>query len=393
LIPVVVAGVWIDRRRKHAAALQLHHGESLWAEIPEPVHVLDHRGRVIFWNLGAEQLYGIPAGEMAGRDADATVGAVIADPDVDQIHHRGYRDATRWKGEILANAADGHSLRLERRRTKVLDGDRCVGVVVFDLDLGERDRLQQLDRRRQRLESLGTLASGIAHDLNNLLTPILMSSKMLQRETPGVDRNALLETIGTGASRGADLISQLLTFARGGEGRRITIDACNLLHEITTILERTLPKDIQLIMDFDAPVPPIAGDETEISQVVMNLAINARDAMPEGGQLKISAGHYCLSCEQSFSFSTLPPGDYLQIQVSDSGQGIPPELQDRIFDPFFSTKERGQGTGLGLSTTLGIVKSHQGAISVQSDGAGTTLSVLLPAVDPASVPTANQSGT
>ncbi|MCC9642276.1 two-component sensor histidine kinase [Rhodopirellula sp. JC740] len=240
---------------------------------------------------------------------------------------------------------------------------------------------QQVERRRQRLESLGTLASGIAHDLNNLLTPILMSGKMLQRETPNVDRVALADTIVAGATRGADLIAQLLTFARGGDGNQSPVQLAKLLPETGRILERTLPKGISLHVCVDSDLPEVIGDETEMSQLVMNLAINGRDAMNGDGELTIAAERVSFDSEHSCSYTVLPPGDYVRISVTDNGHGIDESIRDRIFEPFFSTKQRGNGTGLGLSTTIGIIQSHRGAIEVETKvGEGTTFHVLLPSV-------------
>ncbi|TWU46988.1 sensor histidine kinase [Rubripirellula reticaptiva] len=238
---------------------------------------------------------------------------------------------------------------------------------------------QLIERRRQRLESLGTLASGIVHDLNNLLTPILMSSRMLQREGANVDRAALLETITSSASRGADLVGQLLTFARGGEGQHVPLQVELIIPEVIAILRHTLSGTVDLKTDVETGLPTMMGDETEISQVVMNLAINARDAMMDAGTLSVRARSMILDSERSFSYVTLPAGHYLAIEVSDSGSGIKPEVRERMFDPFFTTKPRGQGTGLGLSTSLGIIRSHGGAIDVQSTlGKGTTITVLFP---------------
>lgn len=238
---------------------------------------------------------------------------------------------------------------------------------------------QRIQRRRQRLESLGTLASGIAHDLNNLLTPILMSSRMLQRGDTHVDRDALLETISTSAERGADLIAQLLTFARGGDGQHGPLRADQIVPEVVAILRHTLPSSIQLQTAVESELPTFFGDATEISQVIMNFAINARDAMPNGGTLGIHANVMTLESERSFSYITLPPGRYLAIAVSDSGIGITPKVRERMFDPFFTTKPRGQGTGLGLSTSLGIIQSHRGAVDVESiAGEGTTITVIFP---------------
>jgi len=284
---------------------------------------------------------------------------------------------------LQAQTKDGRQLRIERRRTRVSDGDTAVGEVIFDFDLGQRTRQAAVERRRQRLESLGTLASGITHDLNNLLTPILMSSRMLQRDNKNLDREAMVDTIVSAAGRGAELISQLLTFARGGEGQHQPVDVSDLFDEVSRILKHTLSKNTTLKIEIEPDLPQVMADPTEISQVIMNLAINARDAMPEGGTLSITASRFPLASERTYSLVTLQPGDYVAIRVSDQGIGIPASIRDRIFDPFFSTKERGQGTGLGLSTSLGIIRGHGGAIDVNSTvGKGTSMTVILPTTNP-----------
>ena len=371
-----------DVTEREVSRLRLKQHEALLREIPEPIHIVDSVGRIIYWNVGAQRLYGYTSAEAIGQSANDLLNIVPPEGDRDNIHAIEYAQAERWTGELDVVTRDGHQLRIERRRTRISEGNNTIGNVIFDLDLGERNRAQSMHRRGQRLESLGTLASGIAHDLNNLLTPILMSSRMLQRGGDKLDSDALLETIVSGASRGANLIAQLLTFARGGDAQHRPVDVGALLGEVTGILERTLKKDITLMVQVEPDLPEVLGDATEISQVIMNLAINARDAMLDGGRLRITAKRMSLAAERSYSLASLQPGNYLAIAISDSGAGIPTSIRDRIFDPFFTTKERGQGTGLGLSTSLGIVRSHGGAIDVVSTvGEGTQMTVLLPVFD------------
>ncbi len=374
-----------DVSERESSRLRLKQHEALLREIPDPLHILDADGKIIYWNLGAQRLFGYSAPEAIGKTADDLLNMIPPAGGRDNIHANEYVNAERWTGELEVAAKDGRQLRVERRRTRIAEDDVAIGEVIFDLDLGERTRLQGVQRRRQRLEALGTLASGIAHDLNNLLTPILMSSRMLQRPGENLDRPALLGTIVSGASRGAELISQLLTFARGGDGQHRIVDVHALLSEVSGIVEHTLKQGITLQVNADPDLPEICGDATEISQVIMNLAINARDSMPEGGILTITGRPLVLNSEHTYSLVTLQPGNYLAVSVRDTGTGIPASVRDRMFDPFFTTKDRGQGTGLGLSTSLGIVKSHAGAIDVQSSvGIGTTITVILPVNDPAS---------
>ena len=367
-----------DVSERHASQLRLKQQEALLAEIPEPLHILDSEGRIVYWNRGAEQLFGFEATEAIGKSANDLL-RIVPPKDDESIHTSEYVEAVRWTGELRATSKDGLSLNIERRRTRLTEEDATIGEVVLDLDLGERKRMQLVERRRQRLESLGTLASGITHDLNNLLTPILMSSRMLQKDSVSLNRDAMLETIALSASRGADLISQLLTFARGGEGQHQRVNTTEVLSEIVNIIRHTLPKSMQLETEITAELEDFFGDETEISQVLMNLAINARDSMTNEGTLRIVAENRVLSAEQTFAIVTLQPGNYIAITVKDTGAGIPPVIRDRIFDPFFTTKDRGQGTGLGLSTSLGIIRSHNGAIEIRTSvGKGTTITVLLP---------------
>jgi PAS domain S-box-containing protein len=371
-----------DVSEREVSRLRLKQHEALLREIPEPLHILDAVGRVIYWNVGAQRLYGYTALEAIGQSAHDLLKIVPPAGDSDNVHAREYMDVDRWTGQLQAVTKDGRLLRIERRRTRISEGDATVGEVIFDLDLGQRSRLNRGERRSQRLEALGTLASGITHDLNNLLTPILMSSRMLQRGGEHLDREAMLETIVSAASRGAELISQLLTFARGGEGQHAPVSISDLFKEVAGILKHTLKKTISLEVTIEPELPEICADATELSQVIMNLAINARDAMPDGGTLAISAKSMTLQAERTYSLVTLQPGTYVAISVTDTGVGIPQSIRDRIFDPFFSTKERGQGTGLGLSTSLGIIRSHEGAIDVDSSvGKGTTVTVVLPTID------------
>ncbi len=369
-----------DVSERKSSRLRLRHHEALLREIPEPLHILDSGGQIIYWNNGAQRLYGYQASEAIGKSAADLLGILPPSGDDNNVHSLDYAEADRWTGQLRATTKEGRSLRIERRRTRITEGAEMIGEVIFDLDLGEHTRLQRVERRRQRLEALGMLASGIAHDLNNLLTPILMSSRMLQRGGDKFDRDAMLETVVAGASRGADLITQLLTFARGGEGQHSPVDLNRLLDEISGILKQTLSSNIKFETNVIPSLPPISGDATEISQIIMNLAINARDALTDGGTLEISATSLTLNSERTYSLTTLQPGNYVAISVSDDGVGIPKSIRDRIFDPFFSTKQRGQGTGLGLSTSLGIVRSHNGTIDIRSTvGQGTRVTVLFPA--------------
>lgn len=245
-------------------------------------------------------------------------------------------------------------------------------------DLTERQETERRLLRSQRLESIGTLAAGIAHDLNNALAPILMSASLLRDRAPP-ETITLLDLIENSAQRGAAMVRQLLTFAKGIDGQRILVQPRHLMKEMEKIIRSTFPKDIQLQTQFARDGSQVLGDATQLHQVLLNLCVNARDAMPSGGILKLETSTIELDPALSGTLEGSKPGRYVVMRVADSGTGIPPELIDRIFDPFFTTKSPDKGTGMGLSTVLGIVRSHNGFMRVQSKpGEGATFSVYLP---------------
>ena len=254
--------------------------------------------------------------------------------------------------------------------------------VVFVLDLTERKKLELQFLRAQRMESVGTLAGGIAHDLNNILAPIMMSIDILRTLTDNPQATTILKTIEVSAKRGADIVRQVLSFARGLEGQRVEVLPRHLLDDLGNIIKDTFPKDIRLEFSVPDDTWPILGDPTQIHQVLLNLCVNARDAMPHGGNLSIDVENSVLDKQYAAMNLQAKAGRYVTISVTDSGTGMPPAVVDKIFEPFFTTKDINKGTGLGLSTVMAIVKSHDGIINVYSEpGKGTTFKVYLPAMD------------
>jgi CheY-like chemotaxis protein len=229
------------------------------------------------------------------------------------------------------------------------------------------------------------LAGGVAHDLNNALAPVLMATELLRLELPASAAEGL-DLIESGARRGADLVKQLLTFASGVEGQRVPVPLGPLFEEVKRMLRHSFPKNIVLRFDVPEDLPAVVGDSTQLYQVLLNLFLNARDAMPDGGELALDAGLAEVKSLSDVPAIDVPPGWYVRLRVTDTGSGIAPETLDRIFDPFFTTKPPEQGTGLGLATSLGIVRAHGGSIRAYSEaGQGATFSVFLPVApgDPA----------
>jgi signal transduction histidine kinase len=249
-------------------------------------------------------------------------------------------------------------------------------ILAINTDVSELRRIEVQFMRAQRMESLGILAGGIAHDLNNILTPIMLSIDMLKHMATEPHTRSILETIEMSARRGSDIVQQVLSFARGMEGQRIVIQPKYLLKDIEHIVTDTFPNDIRLQLSLPHDTWTILGDPTQVQQVLLNLCVNARDAMPNGGTLSISAEN-CVADEQYVAMNRqAKPGAYVAITVTDVGVGISPEIVGKIFEPFFTTKEVGKGTGLGLSSVKAIVKNHDGFINVYSEpGRGTTFKV------------------
>lgn len=269
------------------------------------------------------------------------------------------------------------------RTSKVVLRDRhdeVTGVLGVYEDITERKKLEQQFLRAQRLESIGTLAGGIAHDLNNALTPVLMGIALLLEDETSPPKLSMLRTIEESALRGADMVRQVLSFARGVEARRAPLRLAGIVRDVAKIADETFMKSIQVGFDVAPELWAVDGDATQIHQVLMNLCVNARDAMPGGGRLAISLQNETID-EQYAAMVEGKPGPHVVIAVQDTGTGMTPEVLDRIFDPFFTTKDIGKGTGLGLATSLAIVKAHGGFIRVYSEvGRGTTFRLFLPAV-------------
>jgi PAS domain S-box-containing protein len=245
-------------------------------------------------------------------------------------------------------------------------------------DITERLKSERLTRRSQRLEAIGTLAGGVAHDLNNSLAPILMGVELLRQQYPSESK--IVDLFDTSAKRAADMVRQLLTFAKGTEGGRFSIQLTHLVKEMQGIMRGTFPKNIELVVTCDKELPTVLGDATQLHQVLLNLCVNARDAMPHGGTLTLEARRVAVDAAYAGTIPDANPGNYVVLRVRDTGTGIPPEILDRIFDPFFTTKEPDKGTGLGLSTVIGIVKGHGGFMQVYSHpGQGSTFTAYLPA--------------
>jgi PAS domain S-box-containing protein len=339
----------------------------------------DLEGRILFWNRGAERVYGWTAEEVLGKDISSKFYG--GTNETARIVPAELYETGESTGEMRHLTRSGVEITVETHMTLVRsETGEPRSVLIINTDITEKKKLETQFLRAQRLESIGTLASGIAHDLNNILSPITMGVQLLQMKTLDEGSQRTLEIIRQSAERGSNLIKQVLSFARGSsEGQKTTLQTRHLIKEIVKILNETFPKNISIQHHFEPDLATISGDPTQLHQILMNLCVNARDAMPKGGTLTIESRNILLDPHYAQIHPDARPGQYILITVSDTGVGIPLEYQDRIFDPFFTTKEQGKGTGLGLATVLGIVKSHGGFINVYSEpGKGASFKIFLP---------------
>ena len=284
-------------------------------------------------------------------------------------------------GEVRKLTKARREVTVASRWTLLRDKERKArSILVIDTDITEKKQLEAQFLRTQRLESIGQLAGGISHDLNNILTPILMCAQTLHEEVKSPEGLYMLGTIESAARRGAEIVRQIVTFAKGVGGRRVLLQPQYLFAETVRIIRETFPKSVILKTDLEENLWTVFGDATQLHQVLLNLAVNARDAMPQGGTLTLAAEDLYLDEAGARLMPGLQPGPHVLFRISDTGAGIPPEIADKIFDPFFTTKSSDGGTGLGLSTVMGIVKSHRGYIEFESTaGLGTEFRIYLPA--------------
>ncbi|MCC5834555.1 MAG: PAS domain S-box protein [Opitutales bacterium] len=248
------------------------------------------------------------------------------------------------------------------------------------IDITERKTLETQFLRAQRMESIGTLASGIAHDLNNLLSPIVMGVELIRQVEPSEKLKPILKTIEDSSKRGTHLVQQVLSFARGVEGARIPIQLDGIVREVESIVHKTFPKSISFESHSTEGLQSVVGDPTQLNQVLLNLCVNARDAMEQGGLLKVTTRNRYIDEAFKQLHGAKTAGPHVELSVQDEGTGMDKDVIEHVFEPFFTTKERGKGTGLGLSSVAGIVRSHGGFVTVESRlGKGSKFSIFLPA--------------
>lgn len=378
IVNVLVVSRDVTERR--LAEAQISEQAALLDKAQDAICVTDMNQRILYWNKSAADLYGWSVAEALGQNANELL--FKPDDTARPIEALKSLIARReWKGELKQVTKAGNEIVVESRWTLVQDAHgRPRSILIINTDVTEKKELETQFFRSQRLENIGMLASGIAHDLNNVLSPIMMAIPMLEENLSDPTSGKILETLDRSVRRGADLVRQILSFARGVESEHRQIQLKHLITDVEKIISQTFPKSIRFEKNVANDLWTIHGNATQMHQILLNLCVNARDAMPRGGTLSITARNHPLDAPVAGTDPEIRPGPGVCVVVKDTGTGIPRDLLEQIFEPFFTTKEPGKGTGLGLATVRGIAKNHGGFVEVESEvGRGTSFKVFLPA--------------
>jgi len=374
-----------DITERKQAEQRVREQAALLDQASDAIYVTGLDSTIHYWNASAERIYGWSPGETIGRlttellsGDDSQLGAAKV-----EVLRKG-----DWTGERQQRTKEGRSVDVLSRLTLLRDAhNQPQSILVIDTDVTEKKQMEAQLLRAQRLDSIGALAGGIAHDLNNVLAPIIIGLPLIKETASDETARHLVSLMEKSAQRGADIVRQVLTFTRGSDGQRVSLQLRHLIRDMVEIASQTFPKNIVIEDESAKEVWPVLADPTQVHQVLMNLCVNARDAMPDGGRLRLGVQNVTFEGGEGIQVPSERTGPFVRLRVADTGAGMPPEMVDRIFEPFFTTKAPGKGTGLGLSTALGIVKSHDGFIRVDSQvGRGTTIDVYVPAKQQCSRP-------
>jgi PAS domain S-box-containing protein len=366
-----------ERRKRREAENRSRELGDLLNQAREAIFITDLDDRLIYWNAGAERVFGWRQEDVMNRRTADIFGA-----DVPVLREETLTRG-EWAGELRLTNRNRQPLVIESRQSLIRDDEgHPKARLSINTDITDHKRLEEQLLRAQRLENIGMLAAGIAHDLNNMLAPILLATPMLRDHVGDPSALNLLSALEQSAERGANLVRQILSFAHGATGEKRPVQLRHLVRDIGFVINGTFPKAIRLEEAAPAGLWPVEANPTQIHQVLLNLCVNARDAMPTGGVLRLRAENRVLDLAEAAAIDGGRPGAFVVLQVEDTGTGIAPDLLARIWEPFFTTKEAGKGTGLGLSTVRAIIENHQGFISLRTaPGQGACFRVYLPAAE------------
>jgi PAS domain S-box-containing protein len=376
-----IVGISRDITERKLADAQLREQNEILSNSHEGVMIVNLANEVSLWNRGAEEIFGWTAADALGRLPELVLGVEDLDT-VAALRAAAERDGF-WNGEIRMKDRKGRNLIVDTRITLVRDEAGLPRARLnFLADITEKKLLEEKFLHSQRLETIGMLAAGIAHDLNNVLAPIMFAEPLLRGSLSTPRDLKILDTLKQCGARGVGLVRQILGFAHSTAGELQPTQVKHIARDIISVVEETFPKSIELQQTVPSGLWSVKGNATQIHQVLLNLCVNARDAMPLGGTLRITAANRRLDAAEAGAIPGGRPGAWIVLEVADTGTGIPPEVLEHIWTPFFTTKGIGKGTGLGLSTVRGIVANHNGFVELQTEvGRGTTFRVFLPAVE------------
>ena len=369
------------------AEVQLRLVEQALAQLRESVVIttkdLEPPGPLIVYvNPAFTRMTGWEPEDLIGQNPRILQGPKTTRKTLDRLRAQ-LEKGESFQGEDINYRKDGTPFHIDWYIEPLRDRTGQISYwVAVQRDVTERNELQAQLLRAQRLEGIGLLASGIAHDLNNVLAPVMIGCDVLRGHVTDKDALSFLDLLGASARRGAALVKQILSFARGINSTNALVEPRHLIHELATMAQSTFPKTIRIIEEAPADIGAIEADATQLHQVLLNLCVNARDAITGEGTITLGARRFSLHEPRTLSRGTLSPGEYIVLEVSDTGSGMPSEVAAKIFDPFYSTKAPGKGTGLGLSTVAMIVENQRGAIDLLTEpGKGTVFSIYLPAAE------------
>lgn len=390
---VGIQGIAHDITERTTAENELRKLSQAVEQSPASIVITDLGGKIVYVNPKFSQLTGFTPEEAIGQNPRILKSGELPSEEYRELWE-AITSGKEWRGEFHNKKKNGELYWEIASISPIRDSSGAIThFLAVKEDITEKKSLESQLLRSQRLESIGTLAGGIAHDLNNVLAPILLAVDILKKSAVDERNRKMVSALESSAQRGAAIVKQILGFARGMQGERVVIQFRHIINEIGNIIRETFPRSISIKESISKNLWTVVGDPTNLHQLMLNLCVNARDAMPDGGSISIKAENKTLDKQYSEMNLQAKPGRYVVVSVEDTGCGIPPAVQERIFEPFFTTKEIGKGTGLGLSTVHAIVKSHGGFINLYSEeGKGTIFRVYLPAAK-GTAETTDQSDT
>jgi PAS domain S-box-containing protein len=369
---------------------QLRYQANLLQNVSEAIISIDNEFKITSWNKGAETMYGWKESEVIGKHIHKFISTKYLNGINDEQAAEILQTMGEWSGEVIHQKRDGTELIVQSSVSLLYNAKgEVIGTVAINRDITkqkalERERAELYDQLQQlqKMEAIGTLSGGIAHDFNNILAAILGSANLILEKTTDEKLVRYASRIKAAAERGATLTKQLLGFARKGKFEVAPVDLHQSVKNVIEILEHTIDKRIQMRVEMIGSIQKVLGDKTQLEQVILNLAVNAIDAIaPTLDEKQFGTLTFSLKVEPPEQHHFASSQSYLHLTISDSGIGIPKEIQHKIFEPFFTTKEVGKGTGLGLAMVYGIMKNHHGRVYIDSEvGKGTTVHLYLPTV-------------